>query len=165
MPVAPVTYHWAMSPSSVINPHVFHIYTTEILLPAKHTLRRILLAETYAWWKRGSVGYDNQETYQVNYNVTYGNTELGPFLYRTTRRVPQVFGSGHASITEDVFSIHSAADLELGMNERCQRGGYYSEPTPLTLSWAIYSSGNGDEQLAGQIAMPFRALYSLPVAP
>lgn len=165
MPVSPVQYHWAMSPSFVINPQIFTPYGTHIDLPAGATLRRILLAECVFYWKRASVSFNDQQAYFVNYEVVYGAQEGAPILYRATRRIPEVLVVNATGVTDVFCSIHSAADLEVGMNEKVQRGGYYAPPQELKLNWSIYSSGAGIETLAGQAAMPFRALYSTLVAP
>lgn len=165
MPVQTVQYHWAMSPSFVINPHIFTTYSTQVLLPEHATLRRILVAETLFYWKRASVSFDDQQAYFVNAQVLYGNALGAPVLYRTTKRVPEVICVQDPAVTDVFCSIHSAADAEMQINEKVQRGGWDAGPIPVILNWAIYSSGHGDEELSGQAAMPFRVLYSVPVPP
>lgn len=165
MPSQNVTYHWANGFTSVINPPTFTEYHGDITLPEKHTLRRILLNDTLFFWKRGSVSSDDQEQYFLHYEVQYGAAEGAPILYRTTRKIPHFYVCNPTGVTEVFLGFHSGADLELGMNERVQRGGFYSPAQRLRLSWAIYSTGTGTEVLAGQASMPFKALYSLPVLP
>jgi hypothetical protein len=165
MPSENVTYHWAFSPFSVISPPTYTENHNDIMLPEKHTLRRLLLSQPLFFWKRGSVSSDDQEMYFVHYEVQYGAAEGAPILYRTIRTLKHTLVVNATGITDVFYSLHSGADLELGMNERVQRGGFYSPAQRLRLSWFISSSGGGDEVLAGQANMPFRALYSLPVLP
>lgn len=165
MPSATVTYHWAFAPFSIINPPTFSENHNDIMLPEKHTLRRLLISQPLFFWKRGSVSIDDQQQYFLHYDVQYGAAEGAPFLYRTIRRITPFYAVNPTGVTEVFTGFHSGADLELGMNERVQRGGFYSPAQRLRLSWFISSSGGGDEVLAGQANMPFRALYSLPVAP
>lgn len=165
MPPAPVTYHWLEANVSLINPSTFTESHNDIVLPAKHTLRRLLVAEPMFRWKRGSVSSENQEIYFVNYRVTYGAAEGAPILYRSTRTLKHDLVVNAAGVAEVFYSQWYGADLELGINERVQRGGYFAPEQRLRLSWSIYSSGAGIEVLAGQANVPFRALYSLPIAP
>jgi hypothetical protein len=160
MPPAPVTYHWLEANYSVINPPTFDEKHNDITLPAGHTLRRLLVAEPLFFWKRASVGFVDQQSYFVNYRVTYGAAEGAPILYRSTRALESVSVCNPTAITDVFCTRHFGADLELGFNERVQRGGFYSPEQRLRLSWAIYSSGGGAETLAGQANVPFRALYS-----
>jgi hypothetical protein len=165
MPGQTVSYHWAFAPNTVINPHTYVEGHCDINLPEKHTLRRILLSEPRLFWKRGSVSNDQQEMYFLHYEVQYGAQEGAPILYRTTRTLRQVVTVNPTGVTEVFKGFHCGADLELGMNERVQRGGFYSFAQRLRLAWSISSSGGGDEELSGQANVPFRALYSLPVLP
>lgn len=165
MPPAPVTYHWALAPVTIINPPTFTEYHADIALPAGHTLRRLLLSEPFFYWKRGSVLSDDQEIYFVHMEVKYGAAEGAPILYRSTRSLKTVLCMNPVGVTEAWYSQHYGADLELGFNERVQRGGYYAPAQTLRLSWSIYSSGDGEEILAGQANTPFRALYSTLDAP
>jgi hypothetical protein len=160
-----VTYHWAFSPTTVINPHTLTEYHCDINLPEKHTLRRLLLNQPLFFWKRGSNDIAQQEMYFIHYDVQYGAAEGSPYLYRTIRTLRQDLTFVSDSLVEAFHSTHRGADLELGMNERVQRGGFYSDPQRLRLSFFISSSGAGEEELSGQANMPFRALYSLPVSP
>lgn len=160
-----VQYHWVMAPLEVISPDTYENYSTSITLPAQHTLRRILVANTAFWWKRGSVGFEDQQAYFVTYEVKYGNTLGAPVLYRSTRKIPHVLAVNASGITDVFCSIHSAGDLEVGFNEKVQRGGWDSGPVELTLKFFIHSSGGGGESLVGDAGMPLRALYSLIVPP
>jgi hypothetical protein len=160
MPPAPVTYHWLEANVSIISPHTFTESHNDIILPAGHTLRRLLVAEPLFFWKRGSVSQELQEMYFINYRVTYGAAEGAPVLYRSTRTLKHVLVVDPTGVTNVYYSQWYGADLELGINERVQRGGFYSPEQRLRLSWAIYSSGVGSEILAGQANVPFRALYS-----
>jgi hypothetical protein len=153
------------SPTSIINPHTFTPYTNDILLPPGHTLRRILLSQPLFFWKRGSVSNDDQEMYFVEYEVQYGAQEGAPFLYRSTRTLKYFYTVDPTGTTEVFKGFHCGADLELGFNERVQRGGFYSPEQRLRLSWFIGSSGTAEEELRGQANMPFRALYSTLVTP
>jgi hypothetical protein len=159
------SYHWLFSPTSIINPHTFTTYTADITLPAGHTLRRILLNQPLFFWKRGSVSPDNQEMYFVEMEVIYGAQEGAPVLYRSTRTINHVYTVDPTGTTEVFKGYHSGADLELGFNERVQRGGFYSPEQRLRLSWFIGSSGTDDEELRGQANTPFRALYSKLITP
>jgi hypothetical protein len=165
MPGAPVTYHWDLGSSIVINPHTDTLYYSDIILPEKHTLRRILLAEPLCFWRRGSASSDDQQSYFVSYDVTYGYTEDAPTLYRSIRRMNHVMTVDATASLDVYFSLHSGAYNELGFNERVQRGGYYSVGQRVRMAWSISSSGGASEQLAGEANMSMRALYSLPVAP
>jgi hypothetical protein len=165
MPPAPVTYHWLQAPVLIINPQTFTPQHCDIILPAKHTLRRLLVAEPLFYWKRGSVNTDLQEIYFVNYQVTYGYVENPPVLYRSTRTLKHDMIAVPVSLTEGVYSQWYGADLELGFNERVSRGGHNSFEQRLRLTWSIYSSGAGIEVLHGQANVDFRALYSLPIPP
>lgn len=165
MPPAPVTYHWLQAPVLIINPHTFTEQHCDINLPAKHTLRRLLLAEPLFFWKRGSDSLDDQEIYFVNYRVTYGAASEAPVIYRSTRTLKHDFIFSVPPLPNTYYSQWYGADFELGFNERVQRGGFYSEPQRLRLSWSIYSTGEGIETLAGQANVDFRALYSLPIPP
>lgn len=160
MPPAPVTYHWLEANFSILNPHTFTESHNDITLPAGHTLRRLLVAEPLFFWKRGSVSTDDQEIYMVNYRITYGAAEGAPVLYRSTRTLKHDLVANAAGVAEVFYSQWYGADHELGINERVQRGGFYSPEQRLRLTWSIYSSGDGIEVLAGHAAVPFRALYS-----
>jgi hypothetical protein len=165
--MAPSTYqyHWLFSPTIIINPHTYTEYTADILLPPGHTLRRILLNQPLFYWKRGSVSSDDQQMYFVELSVKYGNAEGAPFLYRSTRLMKAFYTVDASGVTNVYTGFHSGAELELGFNEKVQRGGFYSGEVPLRLSWFIGSSGHGDEELSGQANTPFRALYSKLVTP
>lgn len=165
MPSENVSYHWAFSPTSVINPHTFTEYHCDITLPVKHTLRRLLLNQPLFFWKRGSTDIADQQMYFVHYEVQYGAAEGSPFLFRTIRSMRRELTFVSDSVVEPFHSMHWGADLELGMNERVQRGGFYSFEQRLRLSFFIGSSGTSEEELVGQANMPFRALYSLPILP
>lgn len=160
-----VQYHWSFSPTSVINPHTLTEYHCDVILPAGHTLRRLLLNQPLFFWKRGSTDIADQEMYFVHYEVQYGAAEGAPVLFRTIRSMQRELTFVSDSVVEPFLSMHWGAELELGMNERVQRGGYYSTEQRLRLAWFISSSGAGEEELSGQANMPFRALYSTPVAP
>lgn len=159
------SYHWLEAYSSVINPETFTEYGTSVVLPPGHTLRRILLSQPLFFFKRGSVTSDDQEIYFLEYQVAYGNSEGSPILYRTTRTFRETLVVNNPSLTDTYFSHHFGAEIELGMNERVQRGGFYSEAVPLVVTWSIVSSGEGTERLAGQGNMPVRALYSKLITP
>jgi hypothetical protein len=165
MPSENVSYHWAFSPTILINPSTFTEYHCDINLPEKHTLRRILLNQPLFFWKRGSEDIANQEMYFVHYDVQYGEAEGSPYLYRTIRSMRHQLTFVSDSVVEPFYSQHWGAELELGMNERVQRGGFYSFPQRLRLTFFIGSSGESSEVLSGQANMPFRALYSLPILP
>jgi hypothetical protein len=161
----PDTYHWLDSPTSVINPHTFTEYTCDINLPDGHTLRRLLVAEPYFHWKRGSVSTDDQEIYVVNMRIVYGAALGAPVLYRTTRTLKHDMVCNPTGVTDVFFSQWYGADQELGINEKVQRGGFYSPAQRLRLTFAIYSTGEGTEELSGGASVPFRALYSSLDAP
>src|SRR3954454_7471182 len=161
MPPSPVSYHWLESKNNVINPQTFHNYNCDIDLPAGHTLRRILVSQPLFFWKRGSLTPDDQEIYFVTYSVSYGAFDESPKLFRTIRTVKETMVVNTITLENTYFSHHVGADLELGMNERVARGGFYSEAVKLRLQFNIASSGDGIETLEGQANMPFRALYSM----
>ena len=165
MPTAPVSYHWALGASIVISPEINTLYYSDINLPAKHTLRRVVLAEPLCFWKRSSVSFDDQQAYFVSYEVQYTEVENPPILHRAIRRMEQVIAVDPTATVDVYNSIHSGAYDELGFNVRCARGGYYSDAQRLRMAWSISSSGSGGERLAGQANMSMRALYSLPIAP
>lgn len=165
MPGSSVSYHWAFAPDIVINPSTYVEGHCDIDLPAQHTLRRILLSQPLLFWKRGSVNSEQQEMYFFHYEVQYGAAEGAPVLYRTIRTLRQVVTVDPTGITEVFKGFHCGADLELGMNERTARGGFYSPAQRLRLAWFISSSGGGSEELSGQANVAFRALYSLPILP
>jgi hypothetical protein len=165
MPSAPVTYHWLEANTIEINPPIFTEIHADINLPAGHTLRRLLVSEPLFFWKRASVSFEDQQSYFVSYRITYGAAEGAPILYRSTRALKSESVCNPTAVTDVFCTRHYGADLELGINERVQRGGYGSFAQRLRLAWAIYSSGAGAEVLAGQASVPFRALYSLPIAP
>lgn len=159
------SYHWLDVYNSVIGPETFHEYSTSAVLPAGHTLRRILLAQPMIFFKRGSVSSDDQQMYFLEYQVTYGNAEGAPVLYRSMRSFRETLVVDPTGVTNVYYSHHFGAALELGMNERVQRGGFYSGAIPLVCSFSIVSSGDGSEFLNGQANMPFRALYSKLITP
>jgi hypothetical protein len=149
----------------VINPRTYTEYHCDIALPAAHTLRRLLLSEPLFFWKRGSEDIGAQEMYFVHYEVQYGEGEGSPILYRTVRSMQHQLTFVSDSVIEPFYAQHWAAEQDLGMNERVQRGGFYSFAQRLRLTFSISSSGSGDEELSGQANMPFRALYSSHIAP
>lgn len=165
MPSASVSYHWADSPNLVFGPQTNTEYHNDITLPAGHTLRRILNAEPQFYWKRGSVSSDDQELYFVSMRVQYGAAEGAPILYRAMRTMKSQYIVNAAGLADVYLGFHSGAELELGFNERVQRGGFYSPEQRLRLSWSIGSSGSGGEILVGGASIDFRALYSLPILP
>ena len=155
-----IVYHWDFAPISILNPPTFSENHCDITLPEGHTLRRILVNTPLVYFKRGSIYPSDQQTYFINYEVTYGATSMPPFLYRSIRTL-KVERTVNASALADVYmSWHSGADHELGFNERVQRGGPTSYAQRLRLAWTIYSSGSGAETLVGQAAIGLRALYS-----
>ena len=140
MPVAPVTYHWVEDTVDVINPQTFTAHNCDVVLPAKHTLRRFVNSTPTFYWKRGSADFTNQEIYLVNYEVTYGYSDPAPILYKSVRTLRHEITADAAGLTEGVFATWHGGDLELGFNERAQRGGYYSEAQRLRCTWSITSS-------------------------
>jgi hypothetical protein len=157
----PMHYHWRFAPVSVLNPPTFTEKHCDIILPPGHTLRRILVNTPLVYFKRGSVSADNQEMYFINYDVTYGYAEGAPFLYRSTRTLKEERVVNPTALSDVWVSFHSGADLELGFNEKVQRGGPTSDEQRLRLAWTIYSSGiGGSEVLAGDASIGLRALYS-----
>jgi hypothetical protein len=160
-----VTYHWLDAPVVIYNPPTFTEFHNDILLPHDHTLRRFINVEPTAYWKRGSESSDDQQMYFINYRVQYSLNDGAPILYRSMRTLKSQFVVNAAGVTEPWMGFHQGAELELGFNERCQRGGRNSVPTTLRLTWSIASSGAGDETLAGAASVDFRALYSLPILP
>lgn len=155
-----IVYHWDFAPVSIINPPTFDENHCDITLPEGHTLRRILVNTPIVFFKRGSIYPVDQESYFINYEVTYGATTGAPVLYRSIRTLKVERTVDATSLTDTYMSWHSGADLELGFNEKVQRGGPDSFSQRLRLAWAIYSSGSGAETLVGQAAIGLRALYS-----
>ncbi len=165
MPTAPVTYHWIENTVDVINPATFVNHDVDVILPAKHTLRRFVNSTPTFYWKRGSADFTYQEIYMVSFEVRYGAGDSAPVLYKSHRTLKHEIAVDATASVEAVFSTWHGGDLELGFNERAQRGGFYSEPQTLRCSWSIVSSGDSQETLAGEAAVQFRALYSLPINP
>lgn len=155
-----IVYHWAHAPIVILNPPTFSENHCDITLPEGHTLRRLLVNDPLVYFKRGSVSPDDQQTYFINYVISYGWTSDPWILYRAIRTLKTERTVNAAGVTTVYLSWHSGAEKELGINEKVQRGGPTSFSQRLRLAWTIYSSGSGSETLAGQAAIGLRALYS-----
>ena len=158
-----IQYHWLFGPVSVINPHTFTEYHSDVTLPAGHTLRRILVNTPSVFFKRGSVTSDDQQMYFVHYDVTYGETSDPIYLYRSVRTLKEVRTVDPTGVTTVYESWHSGAELEIGFNEKVQRGGPGSFEQRLRLAWSIGSSGSSEEELSGEANIGMRSLYSVMV--
>jgi len=155
-----IVYQWAFAPVFILNPPTFSPNNCDIILPEGHTLRRILVNTPLVYFKRGSVTPADQQMYFINYEVSYGFTADPWILYRSLRTLKEERTVNTISLTDTYMSWHCGADLELGFNEKVQRGGPNSYSQRLRLTWSIYSSGTTTETLVGQAGIGLRALYS-----
>lgn len=162
----PNQFHWLQASFAETGPRLFTEHTCDIDLPEGHTLRRFLVSQTLIGVRRNVIHPEDMYCVFASQKVTYGYTAEPVQLYNTTRRIPMELFDNPESLVNDRYQFFYAADDELGINEKVQRGGPDSFAQRIRLTWSLQSEGGGsggDILGAGEAAMTLRALYSIVV--